>query len=298
MTDKKAYAKLATSYKEQLSILQKRGMNISDQTEALKALKHYNYYRLSAYWLSFKERQDSNDFKSGANFDDVLKLYDFDRRLRILVLDAIERIEVSVRGQWSYALGHVHGAHAHLNPRIAKNENYWESNKKALLKEVRRADELFIYHFLNNYEEELPPVWAACEVMSLGLLSKWYSNLKPKHTRAMISQTYGLDEDVLQSWLHHLAVVRNISAHHSRLWDRNFTRVKLMRPKSKPEALVDSFVENDQIYNSLIILVHFTCLISDCDNWKERIVSLLEENIEHLGAMGFPTDWKSQVIWL
>lgn len=215
-------------------------MRIDDPASAEFYLQHLNYYRLSAYWLPFEATHNPHEFRPGTRFDDVLNLYVFDRNLRLLVLDAIERIEVSVRGQWAYQLAHHHGPHAHLDISLAARPYLWEINIAKLRQEVERSDEVFIKHLQNNYSEPLPPVWAVCEVMSLGLLSRWYGNLKPMQTRRAIASTYGLDEKVLGSWLHHLAMVRNTCAHHSRLWNREFTITPLL-PRSKPASLTPQF---------------------------------------------------------
>jgi abortive infection bacteriophage resistance protein len=112
--------------------------------------------------------------------------YIFDRELRLLVLDAIERIEVSVRSQWAYQLAHLHGSHAHLDPTLF-NPRFWQKNIDDLTREVKRSDELFIQHFQTSYVEPLPPVWAVCEVMSLGLLSRWYGSLRFTKTQTAIA---------------------------------------------------------------------------------------------------------------
>ena len=102
------FAKPAKTFEEQVQLLQLRGMIVDDVKEAIFYLQHLNYYRLSAYWLDFELDHATHQFKPDTNFKDVLKLYIFDRELRLLVLDGIERIEVSVRSQWAYYLAHRH----------------------------------------------------------------------------------------------------------------------------------------------------------------------------------------------
>lgn len=108
-TFKLPFPKPATTYAEQVSILQQRGIRVDDQASAEFSLQHLNYYRLSAYWLPFEVSHNPHEFHLGTRFDEVLNLYVFDRNLRLLVLDAIERIEVSARSQWAYHLAHRHG---------------------------------------------------------------------------------------------------------------------------------------------------------------------------------------------
>lgn len=253
---RRPYHKPATTYAEQIVLLKSRGMTIADEQKAAFYLQHISYYRLGAYWLPFEADHATHQFREGTTFENVLRLYSFDRALRLLVLDAIERVEVSARAQWAHQLGNTYGAHAHLDPKLAKRTEHWQSNIEALEKEIERSEEVFIQHLTQTYSDALPPIWACCEVMSLGLLSRWYSNLYPQPVRTRIAAVYELDHLVLQSWLHHLSVVRNICAHHSRLWNRQFDRVLPQAPRSKPAVLKDAFVAGRGLYNTLLILIY------------------------------------------
>lgn len=211
-------------------------------------------------------------------------------------MDAIERIEVSVRGQWAYQLAHKHGAHAHLDTNLFDHKHY-QSNLSKLSEEVRRSDEIFIKHYLSTYKEPLPPVWVVCEVMSLGQLSRWYNSLKPKATRRAIADVYGVDEYVLQSWLHHLCLVRNICAHHSRLWNREFTITPNL-PKSKPKHLTKEFLTGSRkLYNALIILLHCLDTIAGQHHWRAKFNKLITEHPISVADMDFPADWMKRQIW-
>jgi abortive infection bacteriophage resistance protein len=291
------FIKPATTYSQQIAILQQRGMTVSDPSSAEFYLQHLNYYRLGAYWLPFEADHATHQFKSGTCFEDVLNLYIFDRELRLLVLDAIERVEVSVRSQWAYQLAHRHGTHAHLDATLASKASHWQLNFSKLSEEVRRSDEIFINHLLHTYAEPLPPVWAVCEVMSLGLLSRWYNTLKPMSTRRAIASVYGVDEGVLQSWLHHLSLVRNVCAHHSRLWNRDFA-ITPKEPRTKPSHLHGEFNPHSRkLYNTMIILLHFMDIIAPQHHWRSRLKGLINLHAVPVTAMGFPQDWKQRTIW-
>jgi abortive infection bacteriophage resistance protein len=294
---KRPFLKPATTYSQQIVQLQQRGMIIDDLSQAEFYLKHLNYYRLSAYWLSFEANHATHAFHPGVRFTNVLNLYIFDRELRLLVLDAIERMEVSVRSQWAYQLAHQHGAHAHLDVALALNANYWQTNLNKLTEEVKRSNETFIKHLQANYAEPLPPVWAVCEVMSLGLLSHWYNNLNPMPTRRAIAAVYGVDEKVLESWLRHLSLVRNTCAHHSRLWNREFTITPRL-PHNKPIGLAAQCRPGSRkLYNSLVILLHCMDIIAPQHHWRKRLKDLLAQHTVPVAMMGFPADWEQMVIW-
>ena len=294
---KRPFHKPATTYAEQAALLQERGMLVEDPAEAEFYLQHLNYYRLGAYWLPFEADHISHQFRPGTRFSDVLNLYVFDRELRLLVVDAIERVEVSVRAQWAYQLAHRHGPYAHLEPTLAYQHHRWRQNLDALTDEVDRSDETFIRHLKNTYSEDLPPVWAVCEVMSLGKLSHWYSNLRPMPTRRAISGVYQVDEKTLQSWLHHLTHVRNVCAHHSRLWNREFTITPKL-PRHKPAGLAaQCHPGSRKQYNSLVILLHCMDLIAPGHHWRTRLKALVADHRIPVSAMDFPIEWEHMNIW-
>ena len=294
---KPPFSKPATTHAQQVELLRERGMVFDDFGTAEFYLEHLNYYRLSAYWLAFEADHKTHRFQPNTRFERVLNLYVFDRELRLLVLDAIERVEVSVRSHWANQMAHRHGTHAHLNASIAFKYHLWQQNLDKLGSEVNRSDETFIKHLKNTYQESLPPVWAVCEVMSLGLLSRWYNNLKPMPTRRAIANAYGLDERVLESWLRHLSLVRNTCAHHSRLWNREFTITPLL-PRNKPQCLSNQFNSGSRkLYNTLVLLLYCMDAIAPDHHWRTRLKELIDRHEIPVTAMGFLANWKSLHIW-
>jgi abortive infection bacteriophage resistance protein len=298
---KQPYKKAFKTYVEQLEKLKQRGMSIEDDAKALFYLTHLNYYRLQAYWIPFEQNHDTHQFKAGTTFEQVLELYHFDRELRLLVLDAIERIEVSLRAVWAYEMAKIHGSHAHLEPLIWTNKNHHQNNEQKLTEEVERSKEVFIQHFKNTYSEASPPIWAVCEVMSLGLLSRYYKNLNVlsnvSSVKKSIAQQYHVPHPFLESVLHQLSVIRNMCAHHSRLWNRNLLH-KPCKPNHIPTILKQAYQPNDdRLYNSLLILLHFMDVVAPQHSWRLRLKTLLEEHPENLPHMGFPVDWQNQPIW-
>ncbi len=293
------FTKPATTFDQQIDRLIERGMEIQDRNRARHYLAHLNYYRLGAYWLPFEADHATHRFRPGTRFDDVVSLYVFDRELRLLVMDAIERLEVSIRTQWAYRLAHAHGPHAHMDARLFKqSEAYWKC-RTSLEEELRRSKEVFVSHYNNTYSAPaLPPLWAVVEVMSLGQLSKWVSNLRHARDRQAIARPYGLDEVILTSFLHHLTIVRNICAHHGRLWNRRFGfRFKMPR---RPGPLGQSLNSSQprRLYNTLVMLDYFMTIISPGHHWRDRLLALLENRpIAKLEAMGFPGDWRARPVW-
>jgi len=296
---KRPYTKPSKTYTEQVEILRSRGMIIDDAPKAELALRHLNYYRLCGYWLPFEQDHATHTFKPGTRFESVIELYNFDRRLRLLLMDAIERIEVSVRGQWAHIMAQRHGPHSHLQPELAKNREHWGKNIADLHKEAERSkEEEFIRHYRDNYLEDLPPVWAMCEVMSLGLLSRWFHNIGDPHTKAAIAGQYQVHHSIFTSWLRHLTGVRNVCAHHNRLWDREFI-IKPEAPRKRPTVLAGAFEKDSpKLYNTLLMLLYLMDVIEPGHDWRGRLCALLAESTGiPLKAMGFPNNWQEKAIW-
>jgi abortive infection bacteriophage resistance protein len=165
--------------------------------------------------------------------------------------------------------------------------------------ELDRSDEVFVGHYRQRYQMPRPPIWAACEVMSFGLLSRFYENIKRDRDRKQISSTYGLSPDSLKSVLEHLVYIRNLCAHHSRLWNRRFT-VTVTLPRSSPAAVIPNLhpAEDRRLYNTLVLLIHLAGVIDPGSDWPARLT-------RHLGTlkpgllphMGFPPDWKQRPLW-
>ncbi|EPX63883.1 hypothetical protein D187_005013 [Cystobacter fuscus DSM 2262] len=288
------YTKPALTFDQQLAQLEGRGLRVGDRNLAISALGRISYYRLSAYWHPFK-RPDKT-FESGATFEEALKLYEFDRRLRLTVLDAIERVEILVRTLVTYTLGHGHGAFAHTKASSfdsAFRHSDWYSE---VSKEVARAKETFLEHYGATYDG-FPdvPIWMASEVMSLGTLSKMFKGMRHPDQSAVTS-SWKVHRIVAQSWLHTLSYVRNVCAHHARLWNRELA-IKPMLPKHQPEW---NTLNNGRVYSVLCILQRLVQSDPDGTGWAQKVVGLLTE-LNGLPrwqrAMGVPTNWNTQVFW-
>ena len=152
-----SYTKTALTFKDQISRLKSRGLTIEDEPNALHYLTHINYYRLSAYMYPFLEDKEHHIFKKGVIFQNILNVYNFDRELRLLILDAIERIEISLRTNIIYVLSHKHGPFWVSNNGFYFNQNHFHEHIKRLKEEIGRSDEKFIEHYFSKYSEEIPP---------------------------------------------------------------------------------------------------------------------------------------------
>jgi len=268
------YSKPFLTITEQIEQLKSRGMYFEDEDKARYYLENLNYYRLSAYWLPFELNHQSHTFKDGTTFERVLELYIFDRELRLLMLDAIERVEVSVRSRFAYEISQKYGSHPHLNESIFKSLPHYKKTLSKLKSEIDRSKEPFIRHFKEKYSEEFPPIWASVELMTLGQVSNWFSLVKLRQDRQLIAKYYGLDEKVIASFLHHLTIIRNICAHHSVLWNKKLTLEFVI-----PKEMQDKFNANEKrkLFNTFVMLEYLMDKISSNHHWRERLEALVDK---------------------
>jgi abortive infection bacteriophage resistance protein len=224
------YSKPPLTFTEQITRLEQNGMVFSDKQQAEAQLANISYYRLSAYWYPFRVRDQqhhvTDQLHPATHFDEVLFLYTLDRQLRSLVFDAIERIEIAVRTQFTYHIGHQYGAFGYADAHnFHPNFNHSKWLGK-LQKEIASSKDDFIKHYQLKYSGyPIIPIWMLTEVMSLGALSFGYSGLRNNQKigvedKKAIAQYFTLHHKKLGDWLHTLTYVRNICAHHSRLWNR------------------------------------------------------------------------------
>jgi abortive infection bacteriophage resistance protein len=294
-----AFTKPALTYDQQIHLLRSRGLLVADEPMARRCLTHHNYYRLSAYRFPLSEPTDSHQFLPGTTFEQLWGLYCFDGALRLLVTEAVKRVELSTRSRFAYEFGHAYGAHSYADATHFRNPKKHAATLKKIDAEISRSKEDFILHFRNTHGLTRPPIWAACEVMSFGNVSFLYSIIGLDRDKKRIASTYGLSISDFGSLLHHIAYIRNICAHHARLWNRRFT-ITVELPKKKPAALIPSLhpTERQRIYNSLVLLSHMMNTIQPDSRWASRVRQLIEaQTFPVTQHMGFPSDWQSRPIW-
>lgn len=294
------YTKPPLSIPDQIKLLENRGLIISDYKIAEKYLSNISYYRLSAYMYPFKNLVSDN-FIDNITFDEIIDLYLFDRKLRLLIFDAIETIEVTFRTQLIYHPSISNGAFWFQD--ISNFDDVYRMNEHnhQLDAEIERSSEVFIEHFKQKYDEaNTPPVWMSFEVISLGLLSKFYQNLKfSSQAKKDIAKHFGLNESlILQSWIRSITYVRNICAHHSRLWNRTLTsKPKIIR---KPSRLwiSEPMPSNDKIYYFLCCLTYVLREIQPKTTFTDRLKELFANHPKvSKSAMGFPNNWETERFW-
>lgn len=312
---KRVYNKTPLSFAEQLALLQSRGLSVADEPKAISYLQQISYYRLSAYFLPYQAAKDT--FNPGTTFKQIIDIYSFDRELRLLVFDCIERIEVAIRTQMIYQMAHHY------------NDSHWQDNQSLFIKpyynkigikvdpfsdfqsiiskaKTVRTPEVFIQHYLNNYgSPSNPPSWMCFELLTIGEMSNIYRGLSSNADKKRIASFFDLHPTVFISWLHSLTYVRNICAHHARLWNKELA--------IKPELLLNPtgdwiskpFNNNKRLFYFLCVLKYLLLRANPGNNLKLKIENLFAKYptvpIKYIGipteGIGKILNWQNEPLW-
>lgn len=312
---KRIYKKSPLSFQAQLELLKQRGLTVDDDNKALSYLKEISYYRLSAYFLPYQS--DKDQFNSGVTFKEIIDTYSFDRELRLLVFDCIERIEIAVRTQIIYAMAlHYNDSHWQDNQMHFIKPFYNEigqlvdpySDLQAIINRAKtvRRPEVFIKHYITHYDQPAnPPAWMCLELLTIGELSHLFRGLAKNSDRKRIADYFAVHHKVLKSWLHTLTYVRNLCAHHSRLWNRDLAVEPERILKPVGPWIEPRFENNKRVFYFLCVLKYILNRVNSENSLKSKLVLLFNKypNIP-IRYLGIPSDgsdnlldWQNQPIW-
>ena len=293
---------------------------MEDDALATSILNRIGYYRLSGYFYPLRKTQPygvigrQDEFQDGTTIELVGELYEFDRQLRLLVLDAVERIEVAIRCDVAHRLGQrhrlAHESHAQLDTKfctvrdkLTGKTGYeaWCERLNAVLYKARKED--FVKHHAKHYGGKMP-VWVVTEAWDFGLLSKFFAGMRYKD-QLQIASIYGLpDAKYLVSWLRAINFARNVSAHHSRLWNRNFPDTPSF-PPSQPHHRLHHLVADSnartRIYGTLCVLRSMLSVIAPTNDWARRTrahcLTFPTTPLISISQAGFPVGWETSALW-
>jgi abortive infection bacteriophage resistance protein len=325
------YSKPWTSLDEQIERLASRGVDVEPRERTIALLGAVGYYRLTGYLYPFLRSERHVDerghvratiedrYRPGTSISDVAQVLDFDRRLRLLVLDGVERIEVATRMRVGYVLGR-RCAFAHLDPdtfipsfvshqldgsgwptRPSKHADWLERVA------TRRdgSDEAFVAHFRDKYDGEMP-IWALTEILELGHLSRLYQGLGDTAAQEIADAFGAPTKKLMASWLASVNYVRNVAAHHARLFNRKLQNAP-GRPRPGVVPLLDHLRAEDLpkgafgVYNALAVIADLVRSVGDESGWNHRVVALLDGFPSAPGltvaALGVPVRWRELELW-
>jgi len=299
------YLKQAFSHEQHIEQWQTRGLLVPDHEKASHYLGVINYYRLSAYTLPFQVGNPNHHFKKDTNFDDILDLYIFDRELRLLVLDAIERIEVAIRSQINNYMSINYGPHWYLDEAHFTHSYTHKELLADIEKHCQRKKEIFVKHYMEKYSEpRLPPGWIIIEVLTFGQLSTIYDCLANAHDQKAIAKNFNTHAELLRSWTQSISYIRNVCAHHSRLWNRELGNAPKVPKKSDnwintPISVADPNVRlTKRLYIMLVIIEYLLQAVNKDSAWHTRLYELMLKHPNVSRAhMGMPNNWFEDNFW-
>ncbi len=298
------YSKPALTIPDQIVKLQQRGLIINDLKLAEHFLINVGYYRLSGYWITMQSDKVNHIFKPNSTFENVIAIYQFDRELRILLFDIIERIEIALRTRMVYHLSHEVSPWWFENSTIFKNTVAHTDTLISIDRELQQTKEEFIKeHYLKYHTDtRRPPAWKTLNICSFGTISKLYGNLADALlSKDSIAKEFGtVNKSYLPSWLQAVSQIRNICAHHGRIWNRNLPSKPKLMPKPPNKWITNLPVGNDlnKLYIQICCMKYLFDTIESGNHISQRIQQLFKKypNIDQT-AMGFQSGWENEPLW-
>ena len=299
----------AYTISDQIELLKRRGMLFKDEAKAYSQLEKIGYNRLKGYWLDMQSDFNLHIFRTDVYFEDIIERYYFDRQLRIILFDAIEQIEIAFRAKMIYHLSIAYGGLWYLNPSLFESTIITQKGETKtahffaldeLQKEFNRSQDIFTK---DRKTEQNPDAWIIMESASMGSLSKLYKNLRNKlPEKASIANEMGLNSTfTFVGWIESITLIRNMIAHHSRLWNRPMVKHPSMQLKNPAGAWLTRPLQPQQLNKPFAIIscmVYFCNHLNQSEDIKQKIIALTNSfpNIP-LYKYGFPNHWRNEPLW-
>jgi abortive infection bacteriophage resistance protein len=288
---------------QQIQQLKDRGMLFQNEIAASDFFTSISYYRLKGYWWDMQSDSVNHTFQPNSHFEAVIERYNFDRHLRLLLFDAIERIEIALRTKMIYHLSLSYGPFWHLDANLFADPDKHFEHITHINREFYYSQEIFIKDHKRRFPNVDAASWKTLEVVSMGTLSKLYKNIQHQlPEKTIIAKEFGLHlHNELSSWLEALVYVRNIIAHHSRLWSRNMVK----RPIDAISTPMDIWlaaplleVQKKKPFLIITTLVYLSNNVTPGHHIKDKILELINDNPSvPIYKLGFLNSWDTQPIW-
>lgn len=299
MSDKTPFQKPFANAHELILLLQSRGLIISEPIKAERYLDFIGYYRLSAYMYPLLQLpKEQHRYKPNTTFSHIMMLYRFDKKLRLLLFNEIEKIEIAVRSSIVNTGCKLLGDSFWItNGDHFINENKFNHTLDLIDSEMHKSREDFIVHFRQTYSNKYPPVWILAEILPFGVITNIFSNIKSAKVKKCIANKFGLQISPFESWLTIITLTRNACCHHARVWNKQNT-IKPMLPNKTSGQWISLPTDTLRIYFNICIIKYFINTISPQNDMKTKLDSLLSSfpNVD-IKAMGFPQGWNDEPLW-
>lgn len=278
---------------EQIKLLESRGLAVTDYDTAYNFLLHNNYYRVSGYSLTLRNH---DIFSENTTFQNIIDIYEFDCELRHMLLKYLERIEVSVKSVYAYEFARIYGSTGYLNP-----SNFVDSDSLSKImdiiskqKERQVSHEAYLQHFIYDLHEDIP-IWALVDLFTVSNISHLYkissSDVRMSVAKSLLNIK---NTEVLDGFLRHISILRNLCAHGGRIFNRLFAQKPNLR-KSEQTLLIklpNGNRDNSHLF-SYILVMRRLLNRQNFDAMKSEIGLLSEKYpFVNLRYYGFREDWK------
>ncbi len=304
------YEKTPKSFRDQVLLLKERNLTIDNEERAERILEYISYNRLSNYWYPLlKEPKQLEIFKDDAKFNTAFRLYQFDSEFRAITFQAIEQIEIALRTQIIYHFSHKYNSGFWFqNHEAFKSYPFYLKLLNKLNTNTEETKQEFIKKYKAKYVQHIPPSWKSFELLTFNSLLSILKNTENFKDLIPISKSIGLNHKLLISWIESFVYVRNICAHHGRLWNIKLTisPTWLRSPRQKwidrwenEEKNKDTHDKELKIYAIICCIIYCLKFINPYSNYGKDIIWVLEKYKEiDTKHMGFPENWKDQPLWL
>lgn len=294
-------------------------MIVPNEARAQRKLAQIGYYRLSGFWYPCRKgkvdesgayvkdpatklpvREDN--FQDGTNFDQIIELYLFDKKLRQLMLDAIERIEIHIRSVIAHEMGYfdplAYQEASFIHPKVIADStnkkgvaiNHWGEWLKKQEDLIRRTkDDCIIWHKKNN---KSIPFWVAVETWDFGVMSKYFANLKGKYQEIICERLNISNKKILAGWLDTLNLLRNRCAHHARIWNWSSANAINVFDAAYFQKLNLDLAARKRLYGLICVTWYLVKKIGPSSTWINDVAFLIDNKPDidccPNSAMGFP----------
>lgn len=296
--------KPARTIAEQLQLLKDRGMLFHFETEATHFLQNISYYRIKGYWWDMQSDRVNHAFQPDTYFEDVIERYNFDRHLRLILFDAIERIEIALRTKLIYHLSLSYGATWYLQNNLFVDTVNHAEHIAHLQKEFEYSQEVFVKDHRRKHPNTNAEAWKIMEIASMGTLSKFFKNINHQlPEKSFIAKEMGLNlHNELSSWLEAIVYVRNIIAHHSRIWSRNMVKQPIENINNPLGIWFNNALTPVQKKKPFLIIstmIYLCNHITPNHHIKSKILKLIRDNPDiPIYKLGFLNNWNKEPLWL
>lgn len=286
-------------------------MQFPNMGAATEIFSRISYSRLKYYWRDMIDEDTDGDFVEGTSFQTVIERYSFDHEFRMIMFDAIETIEVALRAKIINIMSQAAGNGLwYLDSSLFEDIDRHTDFVLDLKYEFTRSTEPFAKEYIAEHpdwdseslEGDNPDAWLIIEVATFGTLSKMYKNLKSQlPQRSAIANDFGLySSKDFSNWIEVVSLMRNIVAHHSRLWNRSLGK-KISDPKSRRNAWLNGSLTEQQKKKPYAVACAVAYLCKSVNPMHKFVNRMKELHSKYpniaLSKYGFPIRWENEPLW-